>query len=508
MSGKSSTEFGRVYLVGAGPGAAGLITLRGVECLQRADVVLYDYLVNPQILQHARPDAQRICLGRHGHSRIWTQEEISAQTVAFAVEGRTVVRLKGGDPAVFARGSAEIEALVEQGIPFEIVPGITTALAAGSYTGVPLTHRRWSSAVALVTGQETRAKTEPGIDYRKLAQFPGTLVIYMGATTAEYWTEELMAGGMSPDTPALIIRRCSFPNQLTVSCTLGEVSGHFSGRQKLRPPVVVVIGEVAGLPRPGNWFERLPLIGQTVLVTRPAGQSASLRSQLQELGAEVLLQPAIEVREPNDWSAADKALARLEAYDWVVFSSVNGVRALANRLFASGRDVRALGSVRLAAIGPATAEALEDYHLRADRCPQRYQAEDLAESLVAEASGARFLLVRASRGREVLAERLSEAGAAVDQAVFYDSVDVEAADDEIVTAMRRGRIGWTTVTSSAIARSLANLFAADLAQTRLVSISPITSATLRELGYEPAAEAHEATMDGVVDAMLQGVARE
>ena len=395
------------------------------------------------------------------------------------------------------------KALVERGIRFEIVPGITAALAAGSYAGIPLTHRQFASAVALVTGQEIGSKTSPSLDYGRLAHFPGTLVVYMGVTTAATWTEALIRGGMSPDTPAAVIRRCSFPNQRTIRCSLGELAELLSGTDKIRPPAVVVIGAAAALPESLSWFEQLPLFGQRILVTRPAHQAASLADLLEEEGATVMVQPAIELREPDDWGPVDAVLSRLSDFDWLVFSSVNGVHALLRRLEASGRDMRALGAMRLAAIGPATEEALRTYHLQVDRHPSRYQAEDLAEALISEASGQRFLLARASRGREILAERLVDAGAEVTQVVVYESVDVTTPDDAVAAAMHRGDIDWTTVTSSAIARSLVKLFAEDLAHTRLASISPITSATLRELGWEPTVEAREATMQGVVDAIVQ-----
>ncbi len=456
MSGKQSGGCGKVYLVGAGPGAPGLITLRGVEVLRRADVVLYDYLVNPRILQHATERAECICLGRHGGTRIWSQEEINDKIVELARQGRTVVRLKGGDPAVFARGAEEIETLVEHRIPFEIVPGITAALAAGSYAGVPITHRDCASAVALVTGQEIGSKTAPSLDYVSLAQFPGTLVIYMGVTTAATWTRSLMEGGMSPETPAMIVRRCSFPNQQSFRCKLGEVADRLGSSHRIRPPVVVVLGAVAALPPDWAWFEQRPLFGQKVLVTRPAQQAADLGDLLEDAGAEVLLQPAIEVREPPDWAPVDAALSRLDQFDWLVFSSANGVNALLQRLESIGRDLRALGSIRLAAIGPATVDALNAYHLRVDRQPERFQAEDLADVLAAEAQGKHFLLARASRGREVLAQRLLAAGGKVTQVVAYESVDVSTPDTDLAAAMHQGEIHWTTVTSSAIARSLNN----------------------------------------------------
>jgi len=271
--------------------------------------------------------------------------------------------------------------------------------------------------------------------------------------------------------------------------------------ESLRPPVIVIVGPVAAVSASGSWFEQRPLFGQTVLVTRPAHQAGELVEQLEERGASVLLQPAIAVREPRSWEQVDSVLARLHMFDWLVFSSVNGVHALLGRLAAMGRDLRALAGVRLAGIGPATVAALAEYHLRADLQPDRYQAEDLADALAPDAAGRRFLLARASRGREVLGERLREAGGTVEQIVVYESIDVTQPDPDVALQLREGRIDWTTVTSSAIARSLWALFGDALQQTRLVSISPVTTATLRELGLEPAAEAAEATLPGVVDAL-------
>lgn len=494
---------GRVYLVGAGPGDPGLLTLRGRECLERADIVLYDYLVNPAILQHVPATVDQVCLGHHGRTRLWTQAEINAEMVALAQSGKTVVRLKGGDPVVFAHLTEELEVLVRHGIEFEVVPGVTAALAAAAYAGVPITHRDLASAVAFVTGQEGGGKDGPPFDYGRLAQFPGTLVIYMGVTTAPHWTDELLRAGMPADTPALIVRKCSLPEQQTVRCTLSELTQHLVPATRMRPPVVVILGAVAGLPRDTDWFERRPLFGQTVLVTRPAHQAQDLTGPLADLGARVLLQPAIEIREPQDWSVVDSALKRLTDFDWLVFSSVNGVQAVLNRLLYLGHDLRALGCVKLAAIGPATSEALAAYHLRADLQPARFHAEDLAAALVQCAAGQRFLLARASRGREVLAEELQAAGGQVEQVVVYESTDVQVPYPEVLEQLRAGRVDWVTVTSSAIARSLSQLFGAELERAKLVSISPLTSTTLRDMGLRPAAEAREATMASVIAAICQ-----
>lgn len=498
---------GRVYLVGAGPGDPGLITLRGVECLVQADVVLYDYLVNPQILRHLRPGAERICLGQHGRSRIWPQDEINQSLLAFAAAGKCVVRLKGGDPAVFARGAEECRALAEAGISFEIVPGITAGLAAGSYAGIPLTHGELASAVALIAGQERGDKADSSLDFAALARFPGTLVIYMGVTTVQHWTSALLAHGKSPQTAVAIVRRCSMPDQQVIRCQLDQVAEHLSPASKMRPPVVVIIGDVASLDTSISWFERRPLFGVRVLVTRAALQAGELEQRLTELGAGVLCQPAIQIAPPDDWSDTDDCIDRLSEFDWLVFSSANGVRFFLERVRDRGYDLRRLGAVRLAAIGPGTARELDRYYLRTDLQPDEFRAEALADALAEVASGARFLLVRASRGREVLAPRLAAAGGVVRQVVAYRSLDVSQADEHVLREWNADNVDWVTVTSSAIARSLVALLGHDqLQRVRLASISPLTSATLRELNLEPAAEAETYTMAGVVDAICRAVA--
>jgi len=489
--------------VGAGPGDPKLITLRGLECLRRADVVIYDGLVNSQVLRHARPDAQLVCLGNQGGSRSWTQSQVNERMVELAQQGKVVVRLKGGDPAVFARMAEETASLSRHGILFEVVPGITAALAAASYAGIPITHRDVASAVALITGQEEPNKADPALDYEALARFPGTLVFYMGVTSAELWTGALIRAGKAPDTPAAIVRRCSFPDQVCIRCRLDEVAAKLAHPVKMQPPAIVIVGPVAGLADTLSWFEKRPLFGRRVMVTRPAEQIGTVAEQLAELGAEVIVQPAIQISDPPDWQPVDDALERLESYDWLAFSSVNGVRYLLRRLLASRADLRRLGGVRLAAIGPGTADALADFHLKADMVPQEFRAESLATALAADARGKRFLLARASRGREVLAEQLRSAGALVDQVVVYSSTDVTSPDEDAKKHLASGSIDWLLVTSSAIARSLVAMFGPDLEKTHLASISPVTSATLRELGHEPAVEAQTYTMSGVIEAILR-----
>ncbi len=499
---------GHVYLVGAGPGDPSLITMRGYACLRQAEVVLYDALVNPQILEHCREHTELISLGRHGRGAIVPQDEINRLMISHARAGKKVVRLKGGDPSIFARIGEETEALEDAQIGYSIVPGITASLAAGSYAGIPLTHRVLSSAVALVTGHEAWDKETEPLDYGQLANFPGTLVFYMGVTTVRTWSRGLIAGGKSPQTPVALVRRCSWPNQLVYRCTLAEVEDVLDQKKttdKIRPPVIAIVGEVAaeeiGVTRS---FDR-PLAGVRVMVTRPRDLADPFCFDLEQLGAELVVQPAIEIAPVDDFTEIDRTLGELDQYDWLVFSSSNGVQHLLSRLLEQGHDMRALASVRLAVVGPGTAKALAEFHLRADLQPDEHRGEALAEALVA-AKGDRYLLARASRGRDVMAKRLTEAGGEVREIVVYQSRDVEQPREHVAQRLAAGEIDWVTVTSSAIARSLVAMFGEDLRKTQLASISPITSETLRELGHPPTVEANVHTTQGLGEAIRRNQA--
>lgn len=497
-------------MVGAGPGDPGLITVRGLECLRRADTVLYDYLANPQLIDACRRDAELVCLGKHGRDRLLSQDEVNARMIAAAQAGRYVVRLKSGDPAVFARFGEEIAVLEAAAVPYEVVPGITAALAAGSHAGIALTDRRAASAVALITGHEQEGQEGSKLDYAALAKFPGTLVFYMGVTAAEIWTHALMVAGKPAATPVALIRRCSWPDQTTTLTTLGEATATLKAA-KLRPPIIAVVGNVIDHRAATSWFTERPLFGKRILLTRPddgGRTNAETVRRLQELGADVRRQPAIEIGPPDDLAAFDDLLQSIKyagnSFEWLVFSSGNGVRALMNRLDALGFDARIFGHVKYAAIGPGTAEALAEFHLKADLVPPEYRAEELAKSLIdARHSKSSYLLIRASRGREVLAEMLQAAGSRVQQIVAYKSTDVTQPSEEIAELVAAGKVDWITVTSSAIAKSLADMFGPDLKKAKLASISPITSATLRELGHKPTAEATEFTLPGLVNAILR-----
>ena len=505
LIGKQSADnpsLGKVYLVGAGPGDPGLLTLRGCELLRRGDVVFYDYLVNPLVLRHATAEAQCICLGSHSQGRLMSQAEINAQVIAQAKAGKQVVRLKGGDPSIFGRAAEEIAALEAAGVSYEVVPGITTALAASSHAGIPLTHRHHASCVAFVTGQQCRDKGGAALDLANLARFPGTLVFYMGVTTAPDWAASLVAHGKSPSTPVAIVRHCSLSEQHLVQTTLGKLP-EVLAPGKMRPPAILIVGDVVAAQPNINWFTSRPLFGRRLLVTRPIHQSNSILAQLTELGASALIQPAIEIAPVADPTRLDTVIQNLPSYDWLVFSSANGVHYFFERLFQQGHDVRQLGSCQLAAMGPATSEALAEYQLQADLQPEEYRAEALAEQLVPAADGQRVLLLRASRGREVLAETLTAAGITTEQVVVYQSHDIEQSEPDVAAALAAGKIDWVTVTSSAIARSLVRMFGDALHQAQLAAISPLTAEVLSRAGFPPAVVAKEYTVAGLLQAIVE-----
>lgn len=487
-------------LVGAGPGDPGLITLRGRDAIGEADVVLYDYLASPELLRWAPPHAECLCLGRHGSGRVLSQDEINRLMIQHAQAGKHVVRLKGGDPGLFGRLAEEVAAIEAAGIAYEIVPGITAATATSAYAGVALTHRDHASCVAIVTGREHPNKPATSLDYAALATFPGTLVFYMGITSAPLWSGKLLEHGKSADTPVRIVRRVTQPEQQVWTCRLEEVA-QLIANNNIRPPAICIVGHVLDNQRQADWFVNRPLFGRTVLVTRPLRQADAMGRAFAELGARLLYQPAIIIGPPPDWRPVDEAIEHVGGYGWIVFSSRNGVESFLGRLRMRGHDLRALAGCKLAVIGAGTAEALAEHHLQADLQPEEYRAEALADSLAPRVEGERCLLVRASRGREVLAESLTAAGAEVEQIVAYESRDVESPDADVALAMEQGEIDWTTVTSSAIARSLIKLFGNSLRQTRLAAISPLTAETLAAEGFTADAVATDYTCQGLVAAL-------
>jgi uroporphyrinogen III methyltransferase/synthase len=499
-----------VYLVGAGPGDPGLLTLRAVECLAQANVLLYDKLVPVRLLEHAPPAAERICVTELADRHPDRPPHVHRQMIDAARLGKRVVRLKGGDPFLFGRGGEEAEALREAGIPYEIVPGVTAGLAAAACAAIPLTDRRHASAVAFVTGHENPLKPDSSLDWSLLARFPGTLVIYMGISRLPLIVQGLLEHGKSAETPAAAVRWASTGYQETIEAPLRDLPAAVQAAG-LSAPAVILIGDVVALRARIAWFERRPLFGKRVLVTRPQHQAGDFVRRLEQLGAVPLGLPAVEVRPPDDWGPVDRALADLASYQWVVFTSRNGVQAFLGRLRQTGRDLRTLGAVRLAAIGPGTADALRAYHLEPDVVPAEFCSEALAAALKERVAGQRILLARADRGRDLLRLELA-AVAAVDQVAVYAQVDAVHADSEVIDGLRRGEIDYVTLTSSNIARALARALdepcraRLESGEVKVVCISPVTSAAVRELGWPVAAEATEYTVRGLCDALVLSAA--
>jgi uroporphyrinogen III methyltransferase/synthase len=496
----------RVFLVGAGPGHPGLLTLRAVEVLGQADLVIYDKLVPVRVLEHARPDAERMCVNELAEYHVERCGKVHDTMIAAAQAGKLVVRLKGGDPFVFGRGGEEAEALRSAGVAFEVVPGVTAGIGAAACAGIPLTHRAHASGFAIVTGHENPGKPQSAIDWSILARFPGTVVVYMGIAHMQRIVQSLLENGKPGDTPAAAVHWATTGDQHTVTSTLAELPMAVLN-SGLTAPAVLIIGPVVALRENLAWFERRPLFGARVLVTRPRHQSAELLRRLEALGAVTFVLPAVEMREPADWSRVDKALAELSRYQWLVFTSANGVRALFKRLAHLGRDLRALGAIKLAAIGPATADALREYHLEPDLVPDDFCSEALAEALKKAATGQRVLLARADRGRDLLREELGKV-AEVDQIAVYSQVDSISTDDPVFDCLRRGEMDYVTLTSSNIARAFLRSIdeptraRIQSGQLKLVTISPVTSAAVRELGMPVAAEAKVFTAEGVVKALV------
>jgi uroporphyrinogen III methyltransferase/synthase len=482
-----------VYLVGAGPGDPGLLTRRGAQLLARADVVVHDRLSAAELLDLAPAHAERIDVGKAPRSHRMVQEEISALLVERGRRGQCVVRLKGGDPFVFARGSEEAQALADAGVPFEVVPGITSALAVPAYAGIPVTQRFSSTSFTVVTGHEDPASGEGTVDWEAVARVGGTIVILMGVGRWPQIAERLVAGGLAPDTPAAAVRWGTRPDQQTVRATLATLADH-----ELAAPSVIVVGAVAAEDH--RWFEARPLFGRTIVVTRARAQASELVGRLVELGATVLEAPTIEIGDPADGGAALRsAVADLGSYDWLVLTSPNGV----HRTFAHVPDARVLGSVRVAAIGPGTAEALAAYRVVADLVPDAFVAEGLLEAFPAPpAGGGRVLLARAAVARDVLPEGLRDAGWHVEVVAAYATRPVaDAAElaDQVAAA------DAVTFTSSSTVTNFCDAFGVERAPATVVSIGPITTATARRAGLEVAAQADPHTIDGLVDAVLRAL---
>ncbi len=495
---------GKVYLIGAGPGDPGLITERGLKVISEADVIVYDYLANPRLLSYARPEAEKIYVGKKGGCHTLSQEEINQLLVKKAQEGKVVARLKGGDPFLFGRGGEEAEVLVERGIPFEVVPGVTSAIAAPAYAGIPVTHREHTSTFTMVTGHEDPTKKASAIDWEALSRI-GTVAFLMGMKNLPHICENLLQAGKAPETPVAVIQWGTTPRQRVVTGSLRDIVEKVR-KTGLGPPAIILVGEVVKLREKLKWFESRPLFGKRILVTRTREQASQLVASLEELGAECIEIPTIKIIPPESFEPLDRAIEKIEDYDWLIFTSVNGVKYFFERLFEKGKDARALSRARIAAIGQATAALIKNYGLLVDLLPREFRAEGLLEAFSQEdLRGVRILIPRALEAREILPEKLKEMGARVEVVPTYRTVLPEEEGARVRKALEEG-VDVVTFTSSSTARNLLRLLGEDafrlLSGVLLASIGPITSETLRQAGLSPAIEAQEYTIPGLVRAIV------
>ncbi len=495
---------GKVYLVGAGPGDAGLLTLKGKAALERADAVVYDFLANEDLLRYTRPDCERICVGKRPGEKTSSQEEINELLINRAAKGKIVVRLKGGDPFIFGRGGEEAQALVRAGIPFEVVPGISSGYAAPAYAGIPLTHRDLASSVTFLTGHEDPSKSSTSIDWPRLATGAGTLVLFMGVHNLPEISAALTIQGRDPSTPVAVIRWGTRAEQQTVTGTLADIAAK---AENIDPPAVIVVGEVVGLREELNWFERLPLFGKRIVTTRTREQSTAMREALEALGAEAVEVPAIEIRDPQSWQPLDEAIGRLEEFDYLVFTSANGVTKFLHRLPDSDRDVRDLKGLRIGAIGPGTAAELAKTGIRADFVPREYRAEGLIEFFQdVDIRGKAFLIPRAKVARDILPAALEKMGARVEVVESYETVQPQFAPGELDRILTPPPDAVTFTSSSTVTNFLRLLenhhFRKVLEGMAIASIGPVTSDTIRKHGLHVAVEAQESTIPGLVQALL------
>ena len=502
---------GAVYLVGAGPGDAGLLTLRGAELLRRADVVIFDLLVNPALLRLAPAGAELISRGKQKSANALSQAELIELMVAKARQGKCVVRLKGGDPYIFGRGGEEAEALAAAKIHFEVVPGVSSVVAAPNYAGIPLTHREHCSSFTVFTAHENPSDIKADLRHDQIAKIPGTKVVLMGTDRLDDWTKSLIAHGMSPDTPVAMVRWGTTGRQQAVAGTLATIAG-LAVEKKLSPPVLTIIGDVVKLRGKLNWFEQRPLFGRRVVVTRRSEQAGSFAQRLTELGADVLEVPTIKITRPTETDAIVDALLGLNAYDWLVFTSVNGVTAFFDIFFRRFQDMRDIGGVRIAAVGPATAAKLRELHLQVDLTPDEFTGKKIAEAFAKFQSieNLKMCLLRAEVANPDLPKALEELGAIVDDIAVYKTVaETEDPAGAGATLLESGA-DWITFTSGSTVEHFHARF--DLPkllkkfpQMKLASIGPETSKAIRALGLEPALEAKEHTTDGLISAFLKAV---
>lgn len=497
---------GFVYLVGAGPGDPGLITVRGKECISLADVIVYDYLASEQLLDFAAPHAELIYAGKIGGLHNHEQWQINELLVEKALSGKIVTRLKGGDPFIFGRGGEECEALVAAGIPFEIVPGVTAGIGAAAYAGIPLTHRNVTTSVAFVTGHEHPEKDETGIDWERLSLGSGTIVFYMGVKNLPQITRSLLEHGRSPDTPVALVRWGTRPEQQILTGTLASIS-EIARKAAFKAPAITIVGEVVKLREKLRWFDSRPLFGKGILVTRAADQAGDFSRLLAGKGAAVFECPTIRLVPPESHAELDAAVEQLSSFDWLIFTSANAVGFFFSRLAGKSLDARALAGCRICAVGPKTAASLLPHGIRPDMVPVDYKAEGVvAEFGKMEMKGKRILFPRADKARELIQKALTEMGAEVSAPIAYRNIIPDAIPERALQALEEQRIHCVTFTSSSTAENLAAILGDNrllklLEGVTVAAIGPVTANSCRELGLKVDIELKEYTLEKMTEAI-------
>jgi uroporphyrinogen III methyltransferase / synthase len=501
---KRQSETGMVYIIGAGPGDAGLITLKGVDCLRLADVVIYDNLVNEELLKYAPQRARLIYAGKKGGDHTLPQDAMNDLLVKEALAGNVVARLKGGDPFIFGRGGEEAEVLAEHGVPFEIVPGVTSAIAVPAYAGIPLTHRGLTSTVAFITGHEDPAKEKSDINWQALAGI-GTLVFLMGVKNLAQIVESLVSHGKAPATPAALIRRGTTPGQETLSGTLADIV-ELARIKNFSPPAILVVGGVVGLRETLAWFDKKPLFGKGIVITRPERQADDLAQLLGGEGACPIHFPTIEIVPPPNWNALDKAIDRVEEYDWIIFTSANGVQAFFARLIDRGKDVRNLKGIKICCIGPATARQIEAKNIRVDLVPYEFIAEGILQSFAGmDLQRRKILIPRADKARDILPLGLKKMGAEVDVAAVYRTVNSGRKKEELARLISEDKVHIITFTSSSTVTNFVEIMGADYmlpSFIRIACIGPVTAAAAKKAGFKVDISREEYTMEGLVRSLI------
>ncbi|MEW5744271.1 MAG: uroporphyrinogen-III C-methyltransferase [Nitrospirota bacterium] len=507
---------GKVYLIGAGPGDIGLLTVKGLRCLRKAEAVVYDFHINAQILNYINHEAEFIYAGKRGGHHAMTQDEINQALVDKAKEGKIVCRLKGGDPFVFGRGGEEAELLHEHGIEFEIVPGISSSIAAPAYAGIPITHRKYSSSFSVITGNEDIDKSESTLNWSRIASTFDTLVFLMGIKNIGGITSKLIEHGKSPETPVAVVRWGTRPDQKTVVSTLKGIAALVK-EEHIKPPAVMVVGDVVKLRDTLKWYENKPLFGHRVLVTR---EYTPDYEPLADLGADIFGFPTIKTVAPESYAELDKTIDKIETYTWLIFTSGNGFKFFMERFLERGRDIRDLKGLKLCAIGTKTAKTITQYGMKVDLVPDEFNAEGLVEAFIKESgsqeSGARslkgikILLPRAEKAREVFPDKVRELGGEIDTPAAYRTIKPEKHGKRLKRFLKEGRISVATFTSAATFKNFVEIMGEDamdlLKPAAIAAIGPVTAKAIERAGLKVTIMPKEATIKAMVDEIVSWVA--